>query len=95
MVNISQQYKTPAGSYECPLSQVMPTPKPHIQFIHITTLHATSSVIGSELHVKQFNETENTVNAYEQSSKDCTETQHTWNCNEILQQILGTNMANY
>jgi putative N-acetylmannosamine-6-phosphate epimerase len=27
--------------------------------------------------------------------KDCTETQNTWNCNEILQQILGTNVANY
>ena len=95
MVNISQQYQTPAWSYECPLSQVMPTPKSHIQLIHIITLYATSSVVEFELQVKQFNETENTVNAYEQSSEDCTETQYTWNCSEILQQILGTNIANY
>jgi hypothetical protein len=130
----------------------MPTPKSHIQLIHISTLYATSSVTGFELQVKQFNplypelnpichllallahhflhisrimdksltlrllmsyiyiyiyiyiydishlrvnETENTVNAHEQSSKDCTETQYTWNCNEILQQIPGTNVANY
>ena len=58
-------------------------------------MHATNSVIGFELHVKQFNETENAVNAYEQPSKDCTETQYTWNCNEILKRILGTNIANY
>jgi len=46
-------------------------------FFHISTLHGTSSVTGFELQVKQFNETESTVNAYEQSSKDCTETQYT------------------
>jgi hypothetical protein len=73
----------------------MPTPKLHIQLIHTSTLYATSSVIGFELQVKEFNETENTANAHEQSSKDCTETQYTWNCNETLQQIPGTNVANY
>jgi hypothetical protein len=69
VVNILQQFQTPAGSYECPLGQVMSTFKSYIQLIHISTLYATSSVKGFELHVKQFNETENTVNAYEQSSK--------------------------
>jgi len=61
----------------------------------ISTLYATSSVREFELQVKQFNETENTVNAYEQSSEDCNETHYTWNCNEILQKILGRNVANY
>jgi hypothetical protein len=55
----TQQYQTHAWSCECPLSQVMPTPKLYIQLINISTLFTTSSVRGFELQVKQFNETEN------------------------------------